>query len=141
MKLSAETNGSILLSEVIQLDELQTRVDDGLVKVSEGQTNINNWWNGLTEVQQKNPINKAKFETANRVLETTGNVLNSVDGALNDENSATVQYSLNKRPKDMWNFIIGSQYQINKHLMLRAEYGFLKSRTQFMAGIQYRFGL
>jgi len=141
LKLSAETNGSLSLSEVIEIDGLQTKVDDGIAKVSEGQTNIDNWWNGLTEVQRNNPGNIAKYETANRVLETTGNVLNSVDGALNDEKSATVQYSLNKRPKDMWNFIIGSQYQINKHLMLRAEYGFLKSRTQFMAGIQYRFGL
>ncbi len=70
-----------------------------------------------------------------------GNVLTSADGALNDGESATVQYSLNKRPKDMWNFIVGSQFQLNKHFMLRAEYGFLGSRTQFMAGLQYRFGL
>ena len=55
-------------------------------------------------------------------------LLNSIDGALNDEESATVQYSLNKRPKDMWNFVVGSQYQINKHFMIRAEAGFLGSR-------------
>jgi long-subunit fatty acid transport protein len=60
--------------------------------------------------------------------------------ALNDE-QITVQYSLNKRPKDMWNFIVGSQYQLNKHWMLRAEYGFLGSRQQFIGGLQYRFGL
>jgi hypothetical protein len=60
---------------------------------------------------------------------------------LNDENTASVQYELNKKPKDMWNFVIGSQYQINKHFMIRAEYGFLGSRTQFIGGLQYRFGL
>jgi hypothetical protein len=83
----------------------------------------------------------AKYETANRVLETAGNTLNSIDAALNDDQSATVQYSLQKRPKDMWNFVVGSQFQVNKHVMVRAEVGFLKSRTQFIGGLQYRFGL
>ena len=55
------------------------------------------------------------------LLMTAGNLFNTMDAALNDENAATVQYSLNKRPKDMWNFVLGSQYQINKHFMLRAE--------------------
>ena len=41
----------------------------------------------------------------------------------------------------MWNFIIGAQFQLNKHFMWRAEYGFLGSRQQFMTGLQYRFGL
>jgi hypothetical protein len=43
--------------------------------------------------------------------------------------------------KDMWNFILGSQYQINKHYMIRTEFGFLASRVQFIGGLQYRFGL
>ena len=41
----------------------------------------------------------------------------------------------------MWNFILGTQYQLNKHFMLRGEVGFLGSRQQFIGGIQYRFGL
>lgn len=41
----------------------------------------------------------------------------------------------------MWNFLIGSQFQYNKHMMFRAEVGFLGSRTQVLAGLQYRFGL
>jgi hypothetical protein len=75
------------------------------------------------------------------VLETSGNLLNGIDGALNDETEATVQYQLEKKPKDMWNFVVGTQFQINKHFMIRAECGFLGSRTQFISGIQYRFGL
>ena len=141
VKLSSETNGSLSLSEVMPIDSLQTIVDNGIVKVSEIQISVDDWWSGLGPIEQKNPINIAKYETANRTLQKTGDVLNSVDGALNDENSATVQYSLNKRPKDMWNFLIGSQFQINKHIMIRAEYGFLGSRQQFMAGLQYLFGI
>jgi long-subunit fatty acid transport protein len=102
---------------------------------------VEGWWESLTALEQKNPGNIAKYETANRALETAGNVLNSIDGALNDENYASVQYSLEKRLKDKWNFVVGTQYQINRHFMVRAEYGFLGSRRQFIGGLQYRFGI
>jgi hypothetical protein len=141
LNLNSETKGSIALNEVISLDGLQEKVDAGLTKVEETQVAVDSWWNGLTSIEQKNPVNAAKYATANRVLEAGGNLLNGIDGALNDEGEATVQYQLNKRPKDMWNFLIGAQYQINKHFMIRAECGFLASRTQFIGGLQYRFGL
>ena len=139
--LSAETDGSLELAELFPLDDAQAKVDEGMENVAEGAIQVDEWWNGLTTVEQKNPVNVARYETANRVLQKSGEVLNTMDAALNDEESASVQYSLTKRPKDKWNFIIGSQFQINKHFMLRAEYGFLGSRQQFMTGLQYRFGL
>jgi hypothetical protein len=141
LHLKSETSGSLPLNEVLPIDDLQTKVDNGIQNVEDKQVAVDTWWEGLTPVEQKNPVNKAKYETANRTLETAGNILNSADAALNDEKSATVQYSLNKRPKDMWNFVLGSQFQINKHFMIRAEYGFLGSRQQFIGGLQYRFGL
>ena len=139
--LSAETNGSLNLSDVMPVDDLQGKVDEGMMKVEDAAGQVDEWWNGLSDLEQRNPVNSAKYETANRVLERTGNALNTIDGALNDEESATVQYSLTKYPKDKWNFIMGAQFQLNKHFMLRAEYGFLGSRQQFMTGLQYRFGL
>jgi hypothetical protein len=126
---------------VLPIDDLQTKVDDGLDKVESTQIAVDEWWNDLTPQEQKNPVNVAKHETAEQVLQTTGNLLNSMDAALNDDQYASVQYSLTKTPKDMWNFVIGSQFQINKHFMIRAEYGFLGSRQQLTAGLQYRFGL
>lgn len=139
--LSAETNGSLLLSDVIPVEGLQGKVDEGMMKVEDAAVQVDDWWSGLTPAEQKNPANVAKYNTANRVLETSGNILNTLDGALNDEDYASVQYSLTKRPKNMWNFIVGAQFQLNKHFMIRAEYGFLGSRQQFMTGLQYRFGL
>lgn len=141
LKLNTGTTGSLPLDEVVNTDGLQEKVDNGLQKVSNSQEQVDTWWAGLTPVEQKNPVNIAKHETANRALTAAGTFLNSMDEALNDSNSASIQYSLDKRPKDMWNFIIGSQYQYNKHWMLRVEYGFLKSRNQVIAGLQYRFGL
>lgn len=112
-----------------------------MAKVENSQQQVDAWWENLTPVEQKNPTNIAKHETANRLLLSAGEVLNSMDQALGDDQSSTVQYSMDKRPKDMWNFIVGSQYQFNKHLMIRGEVGFLSSRFQVMTGLQYRFGL
>ena len=141
VKLSSSTVGSLPLNDILPTDGLQEKVDNGIVIVGERQMEVDEWWNGLSTVEQNNPVNKAKYATASRTLEKAGNVLNSIDGALNDGSNATVQYSLEKRVKDMWNFVVGSQFQLNKHLMLRAEYGFLGSRTQFLGSIQYRFGI
>ena len=141
LNLNSETKGSIALSEVVPVDGLQEKVDDGLIRIEETQASVDSWWNGLTPVEQKNPVNLARYETANRALEAGSNLFTGLDGALNDEQEATVQYELIKKPKDMWNFIVGTQYQVNKHFMIRAEFGFLASRTQFIGGLQYRFGL
>ncbi len=141
LHMKSGTSGSLPLSDVLPTDEMQVKVDEGLAKVESGQIAVDEWWSGLTSQEQQNPVNQAKYETANRTLDAAGTLLNTIDGALNDEESATVQYSLNKRPKDMWNFVLGTQYQINKHFMVRAEAGFLGSRQQIITGLQYRFGL
>jgi hypothetical protein len=141
LHLNSGTNGSLQLNEVLDLSGIETKVDNGITKVQNTHAQVDDWWTGLTPIEQKNPVNVAKYQTANRALDAAGSFLNGLDQALNDENYATVQYSLDKRPKDMWNFIIGTQYQHNKHWMIRCEYGFLGSRKQIIAGLQYRFGL
>ncbi len=139
--LNGDTNGDLALAEVLPLDGAQAKVDGGLAKVSENKALVEEWWNGLSNAEQLNPINAAKYNTATRALDAAGNFLVAADGALSTAEQSTVQYSLQKAPADMWNFIIGTQYQYNKHIMLRAEYGFLGSRQQFLTGLQYRFGI
>ncbi|MBE8724275.1 hypothetical protein [Flavobacterium hungaricum] len=135
------TKGNIALSDVFDLSTAQTKVDDGITKVNENQAKVDSWWNGLSPAQQANPANAAKHNTANRALERAGTFLSTLDGALSTAESSTIQYSLQKSPKDMWNFIVGTQFQYNKHIMFRLETGFLGSRTQVLGGLQYRFGL
>lgn len=141
VQFSSETSGSLPLIDLFPGADPQAKVDQAIMNVDDKQMNVDEWWNNLTPIEQVNPVNKAKYETANRVLGTAGELLNSIDGALNDGQAATVQYSLDKGLKDAWNFIVGSQYQLNKHWMIRAEYGFLGSRKQFLTSLQYRFGL
>ena len=141
LMIGSQTDGSLYLDELIPKDQLQAKVDQGLDKVDNAYEQVDTWWNGLTEREQNNPVNQAKYETANNALDAASGVLTNLDNALNDGDRASVQYSLQKKPKDMWNFILGTQYQLNKHFMLRGEVGFLGSRQQFIGGIQYRFGL
>ncbi len=140
-KINTGTKGSIPFDELFDLDGLEQKIDSGLDKVSDAYEQVDAWWNNLTPPQQANPVNKAKYETATRAIETAGGFLNAADETVKNLEDGTVQYSLDKRPKDMWNFVVGSQFQINKNFMIRAEYGFLSSRTQFIGMLQYRFGL
>ena len=141
VKLNSGTSGSIALSDVLPVDELGGNIETGIEKVGDAQDQVDTWWAGLSDEEQNNPINQAKYERANAVLDRAGQILVSADNALNTITNSTVQYSMDKRVKDAWNFIIGSQFQLNKHFMMRVEAGFLGSRTQVMAGLQYRFGL
>jgi hypothetical protein len=141
LNIGSSTTGSLNLSEVLPLDGLQQKVDQGLQNVGSAQAKVDEWWNGLSSLEQQNPANKARYEVANRTIAGASALLTGLDGALSNAGSATVQYSLEKSQKKMWNFIVGSQFQLNENWMFRAEFGFLGTRQQFIGGIQYRFGL
>jgi hypothetical protein len=140
-KYANATDGSLPIGDLIPTDELSAKIDQGQIKVNQAQSNLNTWWGGLSLAEQNNPINQAKYETATRTINRAAQFLESAAGVVSNAENASVQYSLDKKLKDMWNFIVGSQFQINKHWMLRAEYGFLGTRQQFIGGLQYRFGL
>jgi len=141
--LRSGTEGSISLSEVFPEGggEVGIKIDEGIQKVGDAQQQVDAWWGDLTQQEQNNPVNIAKYETANAALGKAGQILSAADAAVNNISTSTVQYSMDKTIKDAWNFIVGSQFQYNKHLMIRCEVGFLGSRTQVMTGLQYRFGL
>jgi opacity protein-like surface antigen len=141
VSMKSETKGSVNLADVIPADQFGGKVDQGMEKVANAQKQVDAWWAGLSSAEQDNPINEAKYNAANNALTKASEILVSADNAINNFATSTVQYSMDKKVKDPWNFIVGSQFQLNKHLMLRLEYGFLGSRTQIMTGLQYRFGL
>lgn len=141
VKISSGTNGSVNLVDVLPVDELGQKIEGGYQRVEDAQQQVDAWWSGLSQSEQQNPINQAKYERANNLLGRAGELVYRLDNAVSSVTNASVQYSMDKRPKDPWNFIVGSQFQLNKHWMIRAEVGFLGSRTQVITGLQYRFGL
>ncbi|HLT72737.1 MAG TPA: hypothetical protein VKZ75_08805 [Cyclobacteriaceae bacterium] len=141
VKINSGTKGSLPVADLLDTEDLEERIAGGIIKVGEAQTEVDIWWGNLTPPQQNNPVNKAKYETANRALESAGNFLSAAAVAVDNLEQSTIQYSLDKQQKDLWNFVVGGQFQFNKHLMARAEVGFLSSRKQVLCGLQYRFGL
>ncbi len=139
--ISSNTYGNLALSEVAPIDEWTQNLDEGYAQLDQASQEIDIWWNNLSSSEQQSPVNQAKYNAANATLETAGQILNAANGAVNTVGNSTVQYSMDKYLKDKWNFIVGAQYQLNKHWMMRGELGFLGSRSQFMVGMQYRFGL
>jgi len=55
--------------------------------------------------------------------------------------AASVQYALNKKPKDVWNMLVGAQFALDRNWYFRVEIGFLGSRTSFLSGAEYRFDI
>jgi len=55
--------------------------------------------------------------------------------------AASVQYALNKEPKDVWNMLAGVQYALDRNWYFRVEVGFLGSRTSVLVGTEYRFDI
>jgi hypothetical protein len=141
IKLNTGTSGSLSTASLFPVEEWGTKVETGTMRVAESQQKVDAWWSELTPNEQKNPVNIAKYESANTALSKAGAILDQASQAVTNAANSTVQYSLDKKPKDLWNFIIGTQFQINRSWMIRAEYGFLSARQQFIGGLQYRFNL
>ena len=141
VRLNTGTSGSIPLGDALPIGEWQSSVDQGQQEVARLSQENEAWWNSLSPAQQANPVNRAKYEATKAALDRAAGFLDAADQAVSSAGSSTVEYSLDKRPKDMWNFTVGSQYQLNKTWMARLEVGFLSSRTHVIAGMQYRFGL
>ena len=141
VRLNTGTSGSIPLADALPIDQWQSGVESAKQEVARRSADNESWWNSLTPPEQANPVNKAKYEATKAALERASVFLDAAGQTVNNAASSTVDYSLDKRPQDMWNFTVGGQYQLNKTWMVRLEVGFLTSRTHIIAGVQYRFGL
>ncbi|WP_430813003.1 hypothetical protein [Carboxylicivirga sp. RSCT41] len=133
VKMNSGTSGSLLINELIP--GFEDMVNAGLEKVDQRHQEVDEWWNGLRDWERLLPENIRTYTTTKAKLGLAGTALDAASRA------ESVQYDLDKRPEKMWNFIVGTQFQYNKNIMLRAETGFLGARKQLILGLQYRFGL
>ncbi|MDW7693547.1 hypothetical protein R9C00_02235 [Flammeovirgaceae bacterium SG7u.111] len=138
VKLNSDTNGQLPLGDVLETEGINEKLDNGFIRLEEAQMKLDTWWAGLTSVEQK--IYQGVYDRGNEAIGKVGGLLTGVSNAVDRLEDSTVEYTLDKKQKSLWNFLVGSQLQINKHWMIRAEAGFLGTRTQFLGGLQYRFG-
>jgi hypothetical protein len=141
VKVNRDTKGSLPLGDALPIDEWNAKIEVGQQKVGEAQVELDTWWESLTPREQANPVNQIRRETNQRKINVAATVLNAADDAVDNAENSTLDYTLDKRQEKLWSMTLGSQFQLNKSWMLRAEYGFSSGREQFFIGLQYRFGL
>ena len=141
VKVSRDTRGSLALGDVLPTEEWNAKITQGQQKVGEAQTELDTWWESLNPIEQANPVNKLRREANQAKINLAARVLNAADDAVDNAENSSLTYTLDKKQAKMWSMTVGSQFQLNKSWMIRAEYGFSSGRQQFFAGLQYRFGL
>ena len=115
-KFRTETNGSITLAEAIPPD-----VADSL------RSQLQNY--------QSSPWYQALGPAGKVIADSL------VAGIMNaDLGSTVVNYSLDKKPADPWNMIVGGSFELTRSWHFRAEAGFI-GRVQGLLVLNYRFGL
>ncbi len=118
VNLGGVTSGSIKLADVLPPGTWENK--DEIVN------NYYEWYYSIDELKQN---------AADKILTPIVENIASANG------DATVLYSITKESKAEWNMLIGAQYQINKHVQVRTEFGFLGERTSWLLSANYRFGI
>jgi len=122
VSMGAETVGEIQLS-----DALPPETWDKADEIVEG------YWIWYDNLNPNNPIDKRKIEKADEVLTPIVNKIDEADG------STIIRYGMDKQVKEMWNGVIGVQFQLNKRWMVRSEGGIIGDRKSFLFSLNYRF--
>lgn len=116
VKMNSKTAGEIRLGDAIP--GLEDKADEI----------VNNYWdwydNEATEIQKK---------VADEVLTPIVDRIDAADG------SAIIRYGMDKQVKELWNGLLGMQYQVNKRWMIRSEAGLVGDRKSFLLSLNYRF--
>ncbi|OQX77794.1 MAG: hypothetical protein B6D61_06665 [Bacteroidetes bacterium 4484_249] len=116
IQMQSDTYGSLTMREAIP-DETWDRKDQIVA-------DYRDWYDNEATPAQKIIADK-----------TLTPIINGLD-ARNGE--SIVKYGIDKQVKDRWNMLLGAQFQLNKHWMLRSEVGFLGSRTSYLLSLNYR---
>ena len=116
-EMASETSGQIAMKDALPPEVWDKRdeiVDDYW-----------NWYDNDASIPEK--------KAADKVLTPIVNRLDAADG------DAIVKYAMDKQVAEMWNGLIGAQFQFNKHWMLRSEAGVVGDRKSILVSLNYRF--
>ncbi len=94
---------------------------------------VANYWNWYNALDPAKPADAAKIKTADESLTPIVDRIEAADG------DAVIRYGMDKQVKQLWNGIVGFQFQLNKSWMFRAEAGIIGDRKSFLFSVNYRF--
>lgn len=116
-KMSIQTSGEVMLGAALP-DETWERRDEIV-------DNYWSWYENEATTKQKIAADQILTPIVDRLAEADGD--------------AIIRYSMDKQVKQMWNGVIGMQFQLNKHFMLRTEGGIIGDRKSILLSANYRF--
>lgn len=117
INMSSETKGEIKMIDALPPETWERR--DKIVD------EYNSWYDALSPVKQALVDATAVPDIIDRLEAADGNSI--------------IRYGMDKQVKEMWNGLIGIQYQYNKRWMLRSEAGLIGDRKSFLLSLNYRF--
>jgi len=119
-KMGTETSGQIALKDALPSD-VWDKKDETVAK----------YWNWHAENYED--LNFVQKKAVDEVLTPIVESIDAVDG------SGIVKYAMDKQTKQLWNGLVGAQFQLNKHWQFRTEGGFVGNRKSFLVSANYRF--
>lgn len=119
LSMSTETVGAIKLIDALP-PEAWERKDEI----------VNDYWDWYDSL---GPGDIAKKKIADEILTPIVDRIDMADG------DTFISYAMNKQTKQLWNGLVGVQFQLNKRWMFRSEGGIIGDRKSFLASINYRF--
>lgn len=117
LHMGTETVGAIKMSDALP-PETWERMDEIV-------DNYWNWYDNEATLKQK--------IVADQILTPIVDRLEQADG------DAVISYAMDKQTKQLWNGVIGGQFQLNKRWMFRTEWGIAGDRKAALASVNYRF--
>jgi len=116
IRMQSETRGQIMLRDAFGSDFYD--------KKDERVASYWDWYNNdATPIQKK---------IADKTLSPIVDELDKREG------ESIVKYGMDKQVVQMWNALLGAQFQINKRWQIRAETGLLADRKSFLFSVNYR---
>lgn len=119
-KMGSETVGQIKIADALGTE--------GAAKRDQIVNDYYDW-----RVQNYEDLNLAQKKVVRDLLDPIVESIESADG------ESIIRYSMDKQVKELWNGLIGVQFQLNKQWMFRSEAGIIGDRKSILASINYRF--
>jgi len=116
IKMQSETIGAVKMSAALPPEVWENK-----------DMIVDNYWdwfnNDATELQKK---------IADKKLSPIIDALEARKG------ESVIEYGIDKQVAQMWNMLLGTQFQLNKHWQLRFEAGLIGDRKSFLTSLNYR---
>lgn len=117
VNMSSDTRGAVAMKDALPPETWDRR--DQIV------AEYNTWYNGLGPAKKE-------------IVDATA-VPDIIDKLAEADGDAVIRYGMDKQVSEMWNGVVGAQFQLNKSWQFRSEAGLIGDRKSFLVSINYRF--